>query len=427
MNLDTAEALARALTDQHALLVLDNCEELADACRTLIEVLLASCPHLVVLATSRTSLHPALEHLMALPPMHATAEKDERSDAADLFYDRAGRVLPAYPHHAGDLATVNRLCERLDGLPLAIELAAPWVRTLSARDLLIEIERSADLLASTQPTLTGRHQSMRAVWDSTWRSLTADEQRVLSSLSVFRGGFTAEAAEAVAAASPVILRSLSDRALIRPPTESVNRYELHELVRQYADDVLQGDGPATVAAVRQAHLDYFLRLYERALPDVDTPRERQWTSTLRVELPNAGAALGWALDSVRVEPALRMTAALTPVWVGLAGMGPYLARLRDRAGPAVGPRLGRFGGGASTRPRRGRVRGDADERSVCFLSFRGAGGSLRAAWRRDRTRRGVCPTAASPCAVRILPPRWATSGTGLRSANRPATRSASPG
>ena len=95
---------------------------------------------------------------MALPPMRATAEKGERSEAADLFYDRAGRVLPAYPHQAGDLATVNRLCERLDGLPLAIELAAPWVRTLSARDLLTEIERSADLLASTHPTLTGRHQ-----------------------------------------------------------------------------------------------------------------------------------------------------------------------------------------------------------------------------------------------------------------------------
>jgi non-specific serine/threonine protein kinase len=326
VELDTAEALARALTDQHALLVLDNCEELAAACRTLIEVLVASCPHLVVLATSRTSLHPALEHLMALPPMHATAKKDERSEAADLFYDRAGRVLPAYPHQAGDLATVNRLCERLDGLPLAIELAAPWVRTLSARDLLIEIERSADLLASTHPTVTGRHRSMRAVWDSTWRSLAADEQRALSSLSVFRGGFSAEAGEAVADASPAILRSLSERALIRPPTESVNRYELHELVRQYADDVLQGAGPATVAAVRQAHLDYFLRLYERALPDVDTPRERQWRGKLRVELPNAGAALGWALDSDRLEPALRMTAALTPVWAGVSGMGPHLAR-----------------------------------------------------------------------------------------------------
>ena len=326
VNLDTVEALARALTDQHALLILDNCEELAPACRTLIEVLLASCPGLVVLATSRVSLHSALGHVMALPPMKATAEKGWRSEAAELFYDRAGRVLPAYPHQAGDLATVNRLCERLDGLPLAIELAAPWVRTLSARDLLIEIERSADLLASNQPTLTGRHTSMQAVWDSTCRSLTADERRVLSGLSVFRGGFTAEAAEAVAASSPAILRSLADRALIRSTNESDHRYGLHEMVRQYAADELQRGGPDTVRAVRQAHLDYFLQLYERALQDYETPRERQWTLKSRLELPNADAALGWALDSGRVEPALRMTAALTPVWGALSGMARYLAR-----------------------------------------------------------------------------------------------------
>ncbi|HEX8508767.1 MAG TPA: AAA family ATPase, partial [Propionibacteriaceae bacterium] len=325
VNVDTEEALARALDGQHALLVMDNCEELATACRTLIEVLLASCPHLVVLATSRTSLHPALEHLLALSPLNAAAGEDECSEAADLFYDRAGHVLPAYPHQARDLATVNRLCERLDGLPLAIELAAPWVRTLSARDLLVEIERSDELLASTHPTLTERHRSMRAVWDSTWRSLTGDEQRVLSRLSVFRNGFTAEAAVAVAAARPEILRSLSDRALICPPTESDGRFGLHELVRQYADDVLQGDGRDIVVTVRQAHLDYFLQLYERALEDIDSPGERHWTMLLRVELPNACAAVGWALDSGRVEAALRMTAALTAVWVGISGMGPHLA------------------------------------------------------------------------------------------------------
>jgi non-specific serine/threonine protein kinase len=255
----------------------------------------------------------------------SSAIGDHRSEAAELFYDRASRVLPTYPHQAGDLRTVNRLCDRLDGLPLAIELAAPWVRTLSVRDLLIEIERSADVLASTNPTLSRRHRSMRAVWDSTWRSLTSEEQRVLSRLSVFRGGFTRETAEAVADASRASLHSLSEHALIRPPPGSDDRYGLHELVRQYADDMLHADGLDAVGAVRQAHLDYFLRLYERAREDLDSPRERQWTTQVRVELPNARAALTWALDSGQVEPALRMTAAVSPVWGGVSGAGPHLA------------------------------------------------------------------------------------------------------
>jgi predicted ATPase len=197
---DPLPALVRAVADRRVLLVLDNCEELVVACRDLVGALLAACPHLVVLATSRVALGAEREHVVALPPM-SSAIGDQRSEAAELFYDRASRVLPTYPQQAGDLRTVNQLCERLDGLPLAIELAAPWVRTLSARDLLIEIERSADVLASANPSPSRRHRSMRAVWDSTWRSLTSDEQGVLSRLSVFRGGFTREGAETVADAS----------------------------------------------------------------------------------------------------------------------------------------------------------------------------------------------------------------------------------
>ena len=321
---DPLPALVRAIADRCVLLVLDNCEELVVACRDLVDALLAACPHLVVLATSRIALGAEREHVVTLPPL-SSAIGHQRGEAAELFYNRASRVLPTYPQQAGDLGAVNRLCERLDGLPLAIELAAPWVRTLSARDLLTEIERSADVLASTNPTQSRRHQSMRAVWDSTWRSLTTQEQRVLSRLSVFRGGFTREASEAVAGATPASLHSLSERALIRPPTGSDDRYGLHELVRQYADDLLHADGLDAVWAVRQAHLDYFLRLYELALSDVETPSERQWTMPLRVDLPNAETALGWALDSGLTEPALRMTAALTPVWLGLSDMGPHLA------------------------------------------------------------------------------------------------------
>lgn len=323
-SVDPLPALVRAVADRHVLLVLDNCEELLVACRDMVDALLASCPHLIVLATSRIALGAERENVVALPPM-SSATGDQRSEAAELFYDRASRVLPSYPHQAGDLRTVNRLCERLDGLPLAIELAAPWVRTLSARDLLIEIERSADVLASTNPGLSRRHQSMRAVWASTWRSLTTDEQGVLSRLSVFRGGFTREAAEAVAQANSALLHSLCEHALIHSPTGSDDRYGLHELVRQYADDMLHAQGPDAVRSVRQAHLDYFLRLYERAREDINTSRAERWTPRQRAELPNARVALDWAFESGQVEAVLRMTAPLSLVWGGLSGSGPHLS------------------------------------------------------------------------------------------------------
>lgn len=321
---DPVEAMIRFIADRRLLLVLDNCEQVAAACRGLVGALAAACSNLVVLATSRTTLAAEGERVLALPPM-SSAEDDARSEAAELFYDRASRLLPGYPLLADDLRTVNELCRRLDGLPLAIELAAPWVRTLSARDLLTEFDRSADVLISADPTLPARHRSMRVVWDSTWRSLTAEEQRALGRASVFRGGFTRDAGETVLDASAAVLRALADRALIRQSAGAGDRYVLHEVVRQFAVENLQTEGPEVVEAVRQAHLDYFLDLYERAQKDYDTPDEAQWRHQLRLELPNAESALAWALDSGRAETALRLTATLAGVWISLSGSGPRLA------------------------------------------------------------------------------------------------------
>lgn len=320
---DPLAAVIRFVVDRRLLLILDNCEQVAAACQSLIGAVLAACPQVAVLATSRTALGAEGERVLALPPM-SSAEGDTRSEAAELFYDRASRLLPGYPLLADDLPTVNELCRRLDGLPLAIELAAPWVRTLSARDLLTEFDRSADVLVSADPSLLTRHRSMRVVWDSTWRSLTVEEQRALGRASVFRGGFTRDAGETVLDASAAVLRALADRALIRQSAGAGDRYVLHEVVRQFAGEHLQAEGPEVVEAVRQAHLDYFLDLYERGREDVDTPREGQWRLQLNLELPNAESALAWTLDSGRAETALRLTAALSTVWIGLGRERPHL-------------------------------------------------------------------------------------------------------
>ena len=324
-NLDPAEALVRALCDRRLLLVVDNCEELVARCRELAEVLLAGCPDLVILATSRTPLHSSYEQVVSVPPMSAEAAFGERSEAAELFYDRAARVLPAYPSQADDLDSVNALCRLVDGLPLALELAAPWIRTLSARDLLAEIDHSMDLLSSADSALTGRHRSMGAVLETTWRWLSLEERRALRALGVFVGGISAEAAAAVAGASPALLAALGERSLIHrlPDTERGPRYSMHELVRQHALEMLQAEGPAAVNTVRARHLDFFLQLYERARADIDGPDEVRWTGQVRRELANASAARAWAVTSGRPESALRLTAALAPVWGGLSGTVSY--------------------------------------------------------------------------------------------------------
>lgn len=251
-NIDPAQALVRALADRQVLLVMDNCEELVPACRQLVEVLLAGCPALVCLATSRTPLQAAYEQVVAVPPMKAESDAGERSEAAELFYDRAAKVLPAYPMHTDDLETVNALCRLVDGLPLAIELAAPWIRTLSAADLLAEIDRSVDVLSSSDSALTGRHRSMRAVLVSTCRWLSEEERRTLRGLGAFVGGFSAEAAAVIADANPAVLAALGERSLIRRLTETGHgsRFAMHELVRRHALQMLQAEGPAEVETVR---------------------------------------------------------------------------------------------------------------------------------------------------------------------------------
>jgi tetratricopeptide (TPR) repeat protein len=240
-------------------------------------------------------------------------------------------TLTAYPEHTADLDEVNALCRLVDGLPLAIELAAPWIRTLSASDLLVEIKHSIDILSTRESAPDDRHRSMQAVLDSTWRWLSEDERRTLQALGVFVGGFSSEAAALIAQASPALLDALGERSLIQrlPDTDDGPRYGLHELVRRHALQMLEAEGPAEAVRARNLHLDYFLDLYERARADLDGPNELRWAGQVRRELANAEAARLWALTSDQTERVLRLTAALSPFWGALNGALPHRNEFLD--------------------------------------------------------------------------------------------------
>ena len=259
--------------------------------------------------------------------MDVDASVGERSQAAELFYDRAGQVLPEYPRLAYDVAEVNALCQRVDGIPLAIELAAPWIRTLSARDLLAEINRSADVLASKDPRMSDQHRSMRAVLDSTWRVIGETCRAAMLRLWVFVGGFSGEAAERVGETSAATLEALADLSLIHelPDVAGTARYGVHELVRSYATEMLHRQGPEKVDSVRDRHLEYFLDLTEHANAQAGTANELRWVLEIRSQLANASAALRWAQDHDRAEQALRMTAALSGFWITHSVSGRHRA------------------------------------------------------------------------------------------------------
>jgi predicted ATPase/DNA-binding CsgD family transcriptional regulator len=337
-GLNPLDALVNRLKDQHTLLVLDNCEHLAAVCRDLIRVLLPSCPTLVILATSRTPLQLPNETIFAVPPLQTVEADTTRSgedfspsEAARLFLDRAAMVAPAVSATRTTARTIGLICQRLDGLPLAIELSASWMRVLNARDLLAEIDRSITFLTSSAPGVAQRHRSMRAVLESSWSRLAEQDQQVFSALAVFVGSFSRDAAEKVAGASLSSLSALAEKSMIQrlPDSENETRYHIHELVRQYALERLGASDGAEVAAARHRHLDYYLRLVERAEEAWDSAAEGEWLDRLRTDQPNVNAALMWALEHQRSEQALRLVSGLFAFWIYASPPGLYLAALED--------------------------------------------------------------------------------------------------
>jgi predicted ATPase/DNA-binding NarL/FixJ family response regulator len=312
-------ALVAALGYAPALLVIDNCEHIATQCGELVSGLLSDCPRLRVLATSRTPLGVDVEQVYAIPPLGGEPHGElGQTDATDLFIDRATVLAATYAFTPANAEMINRICRQVDGLPLAIELVASWIRVLSPRDLLSRIEAAMDTPGASGGTgLADRHRSMRAVLDGSWQWLSEEDRSVLAGLAVFVGGFTRQAAEAVAGASLTSLAMLVERSLVQrlPDTLGGARYQVHELVRTYALERLADAGPEAVTAAHRRHLDYFVQLSNAYEESWNTPIEPDFDNPLSAEAANFDAAMLWALDHGDPERALRLMDAMFAFWL----------------------------------------------------------------------------------------------------------------
>ena len=341
------EELAEAVGGRSLLVVLDNCEHVIGGCAKLADALLRGCPNLVLLATSREPLGIGGERVyrvpsLGLPPEGAGAAEIRSSEAVRLLADRAATQGVPLDWDEPSAQVAGRICRRLDGIPLALELAAARVRVMPAGELEARLDERFALLTGGSRAALPRQRTLRAMVDWSWELLSDAERAVLARLSVFAGGFGLAAAEAVAAGPDVppgevleLLGVLVDKSLVQfgDPATGPGRYRLLETVRQYAAGQLDALGPAAAVAARMAHRDYYLALAEAAAPQLRAAGQAQWLDRLDAELGNLRAAVAFSLTQPGPEPGLRLAAALRVYWLarGHAAEGAGVLRaLLDR-------------------------------------------------------------------------------------------------
>jgi predicted ATPase/DNA-binding CsgD family transcriptional regulator len=308
------DTLTRVVGHQHMLIVLDNCEHLIEACASLAVALLGACPAVTVLATSREPLRVAGEVAWGVPSLSMT------DDAITLFTDRARNVRPDFVVNEDNSVTVSEICRRLDGIPLAIELAAARVRALSLAQILDSLHNRFRLLTGGSRAAVRRQQTLRASVDWSHALLTEPERVLFRRASVFLGGFDLDAAQAVCGDSEVegyqILDQLTlliDKSLVVAEDGRFGaRYRMLETVRQYALEKLGEAGEAD--AVRTRHRDHFTAL---ATP-LDSPRRIDYQRRVEqaeAEIDNLRAAFAWSCENTDIELALQLASALQPLWL----------------------------------------------------------------------------------------------------------------
>ena len=292
-NTNVRQQLLTYFEERHLLLVLDNCEHLLDGIDFVGEIVEAA-PQVKVLATSREPLKLQQEWLISVGgmtyPQRDIHDAPDHYDAVQLFCERARQVQPGFDFEQQRDA-VQRICQLVEGLPLALELAASWMRTLTCAEIATEIEQGLDFLSSDLRDMPERHRSIQAVFDYSWQGLRADEQQVLAGLSVFQGGFTREAAEAVAGADLRTLSGLVEKSLLRKDRTTA-RYDLHELVKQYAEGQLNASAhPETAQA---AHSDYYAHFVDLRAEDLKGHRQSEAIFEMNTEFENVKRAWSWA-------------------------------------------------------------------------------------------------------------------------------------
>jgi non-specific serine/threonine protein kinase len=330
--------LGTALRARHLLLVLDNCEHLLDACTQLVDALLRACPDVQVLATSREPLGltgevawrvPSLPvpDLQQLPPL---AEL-QHQPAVQLFVERAAAALPQFGLSPANAPVVAQVCQRLDGIPLALELAAARVQALAVGDLAARLDQRFRLLTGGSQAALPRQQTLRATLDWSYDLLSEPERRVFNRLSVFAGGWSLAAAEVVCAGNGIdaddvleLLARLVQKSLVgvEEGTSGVERYRLLETVRQYGRERLVGAGEAE--AVHAGHARYYLALAEGVELQSWGTSQPAWLRGLAAEHDNLRAALVWFIETNTAEQAVRLGGVLYPVWLS----GGYLSEGR---------------------------------------------------------------------------------------------------
>jgi predicted ATPase/class 3 adenylate cyclase/DNA-binding CsgD family transcriptional regulator len=323
-----ADTVAGAVGGRSLLVVLDNCEHVIGACAKLADALLRSCPNLALLATSREPLGIDGERVYRVPSLRTPADGDDpgairASEAVRLLADRA--AAQGVPLAGGEPAAqaAGRICRRLDGIPLAIELAAARLRVMPAAELDARLDERFALLTGGSRAALPRQQTLRAMVDWSWELLTSPERVVLARLSVFAGGFGLAAAEAVAADPDVLagevaghLGALVDKSLVQFDDAGAGpgRYRLLETVRRYAAGQLDAQGPAVADTARTAHRDHYLMLAEAAAPQLVAADQAQWLDRLDAELGNLRAAIAISLAQLDPAPGLRLATSLRLFW-----------------------------------------------------------------------------------------------------------------
>lgn len=284
--------LANYLRDRDALLILDDFEHvLAPASLDLLTRLLGGAPQLRIVVTSRARLQLRAEHVLeigGLPyPSRSDAPSAEQFAAVQLFVERAQQQDAGFAVTESNRAALVRICQIVDGMPLALELAATWARSLAPQEILAEIERSIDILATTMHDAPLRHRSMRAVFAASWQMLTPQEQQVFAAAAIFRGGFDGAAARAVVDATPALLASLVDKSLLRRGADG--RYRRHPLLLQFAEERLS-DKPELRARAAQRHVTFFAHSLQAATPALYGPAQAEALAHIGLEMDNVRRA-----------------------------------------------------------------------------------------------------------------------------------------
>ncbi len=315
-GLSPAEAIVEHVGDGDLLLALDNCEHVVEACAGLVDLLLRSCPGIGILCTSREALDVAGETAWPVPPLSRPDPGEEivdpaglaRYEAVGLFVERAAVAAPGFELTAENAAAVTRVCAKLEGMPLAIELAAARVRVLSVEQIYQRLDDALGLLTAGSRTSPSRQRTLRGALDWSHELLPEEERALFRRLSVFVGGFALEDAERVCAGDELaegdvllLLSRLVDKSLVMVvEREGEARYRLLATVRQYAQEKLHASGeePRT----RGRHARSFLELAERADAELAGPGQEGWLDRLEGELGNFRAALKWSLASGDATP-----------------------------------------------------------------------------------------------------------------------------